>query len=169
MKNKVGQMHGAPTQATQCCAKSLSGPVPVSGTTVTEMGIALTKDSIDLGIVVADIDAALTFYRDTLGFTDAGTMEMPGGGVMHRLMCGPSMIKLVDPGRELETKAPRGGIQGAYGYRYWTISVSNIEELTASVGSAGYKVVVPVTALRPGITIAIVVDPDGNWVEFLQA
>jgi glyoxylase I family protein len=133
------------------------------------MGIALTKDSIDLGIVVADLASALTFYRDTLGFTDAGTMDMPGGGVMHRLMCGTSMIKLVDPGKALETKAPRGGIQGAYGYRYWTISVSNIDELTAAVGAAGYKVAVPVTALRPGITISIVVDPDGNWVEFLQA
>jgi hypothetical protein len=28
-------------------------------------------------------------------------------------------------------------------------------------------VVIPVTELRPGITIAMVEDPDGNWVEFL--
>lgn len=165
MKDEVGEVHGGSFAG---YAVTASGRVSAWGTTVTEMGIALTKDSIDIGIVVADIAAALTFYRDTLGFTDAGTMDMPGGGVMHRLLCGTSMIKLVDPGKPLETKAPRGGIQGAYGYRYWTISVSNIEELAASVGSAGYKVVVPVTTLRPGITIAIVVDPDGNWVEFLQ-
>ena len=133
------------------------------------MAIGLTKDSIDLGIVISDPEASLKFYRDTLGLTEAGTMDMPGGGKMYRLMCGTSMIKLVDPGKTLETKAPRGGIQGAYGYRYWTISVSNIEHLTAAVGEAGYKVAVPVTALRPGITISIVVDPDGNWVEFLQA
>ncbi len=133
------------------------------------MAIALTKDSIDLGIVISDPEASLKFYRDTLGFTEAGTMDMPGGAKMYRLMCGTSMIKLVDPGKPLETKAPRGGIQGAYGYRYWTISVSNIEDITAAVAEAGYKVAVPVTALRPGITISIVVDPDGNWVEFLQA
>ena len=132
------------------------------------MTIALTKDSIDLGIVVTNPEASLKFYRDTLGFTDGGTMDMPGGSKMYRLMCGTSMIKLVDPGKELEVKAPRGGIQGAYGYRYWTISVSNIEEITAAVGEAGYKIAVPVTELRPGITISIVVDPDGNWVEFLQ-
>jgi hypothetical protein len=26
---------------------------------------------------------------------------------------------------------------------------------------------VPITEIRPGIEIAIVEDPDGNWVEFL--
>jgi hypothetical protein len=30
------------------------------------------------------------------------------------------------------------------------------------------NVVVPITELRLGITIAIVEDPDGNWVEFLE-
>jgi catechol 2,3-dioxygenase-like lactoylglutathione lyase family enzyme len=38
----------------------------------------------------------------------------------------------------------------------------------AACEAAGRKVVVPITELRPGITIAIVEDPDGNWVEFLQ-
>ena len=36
------------------------------------MDLQLTKDSIDLGIVVRDIDAALAFYRDVLGFEPAG-------------------------------------------------------------------------------------------------
>ena len=27
----------------------------------------------------------------------------------------------------------------------------------------------PVTEIRPGVTISMVEDPDGNWVEFLQA
>ena len=35
------------------------------------MGMQLAKDSIDLGIVVRDADAALRFYRDTLGFEAA--------------------------------------------------------------------------------------------------
>ena len=95
------------------------------------MGVQLTKDSIDLGIVVRDADAALAFYRDTLGFEDTGSMKMPGGGgTMYRLLCGTSLIKIVHPETELETAAPRGGIQGAYGYRYWTISVDNLDEIT---------------------------------------
>lgn len=37
------------------------------------MTVQLTKDSIDLGIVVRDAEASLAFYRDTLGFTPAAT------------------------------------------------------------------------------------------------
>ena len=95
------------------------------------MGIQLTKDSIDIGIVVRDAEAALGFYRDTLGFEDTGSMPMPGGGTMYRLLCGSTLVKLVDPGKELPAAAPPGGITGAYGYRYWTISVSNLDDLTA--------------------------------------
>jgi catechol 2,3-dioxygenase-like lactoylglutathione lyase family enzyme len=133
------------------------------------MGMKLAKDSIDIGIVVSDGAKALAFYRDTLGFNHVGDMAMPGGGgTMHRLMCGTSLIKVVDPGRTLDAKAAAGGIQGAYGYRYWTISVTNLEELTKAVGDAGYKVVTQPREIRPGVRIAMVEDPDGNWVEFLQ-
>lgn len=132
------------------------------------MGVQITKDSIDLGIVVSDADAALRFYRDTLGFEHVGEMPMPGGGTMYRLLCGTSLIKIVSPTATLTPAVP-GGIQGAYGYRYWTISVSNIDEITQACADAGYAVKVKVTTLRPGITISMVEDPDGNWVEFLQA
>ena len=132
------------------------------------MSVALTKDSIDLGIVVKDADAALRFYRDTLGFKDQGTMPMPGGGTMYRLMCGTSLIKVIS-GSNPPAKAAPGGIQGGFGYRYWTISVSNINEVVAACEAGGYKVAVGVREFRPGVTIAIVEDPDGNWVEFLQA
>ena len=43
------------------------------------MSVSLTKDSIDLGIVTNDPDAAIAFYRDILGFEDGGESPMPGG------------------------------------------------------------------------------------------
>lgn len=133
------------------------------------MGVQLTKESIDLGIVVHDAERSLAFYRDILGFESAGEMPMPGGGgTMYRLMCGTSMIKLVHPATAPPAEAPPGGIPGAYGYRYWTISVSNLAEITDACAAAGHKVVVPARELRGGISISIVEDPDGNWVEFLQ-
>lgn len=131
------------------------------------MALKLTKDSIDLGIVTNVPEKALAFYRDVLGFEDAGESPMPGG-TMHRLLCGTSTIKLVTPKKAPPAIAPPGGIQGATGYRYWTISVSDLAELVGRCEAAGVNVVVPITELRPGITIAIVEDPDGNWVEFLQ-
>ncbi len=131
------------------------------------MGVELTKDSIDLGIVVSDPEASLKFYRDTLGFDYQGEMPMPGG-VMHRLLCGTSLIKLVSLSQDPPAAAPPGGIAGATGYRYWTISVSNLDALAAACEEAGYKVAVSPREIRPGIKISMIEDPDGNWVELLE-
>lgn len=132
------------------------------------MTLAVTKDSIDIGIVVRDAEAALAFYRDTLDLEDTGSMPMPGGGgTMYRLRCGTTIVKLVAFDAELPASAPPGGIQGAYGYRYWTISVADLDGVTTRCADAGYHVVVPPREIRPGVSISIVADPDGNWVEFL--
>ena len=133
------------------------------------MAVALTKDAIDLGIVVKDAEAALRFYRDTLGLPLEGTMPIPGGGTMHRLRCGTSVIKLVSPATPPPASAPPGGFAGAYGYRYWTISVSNLEEVADACAAAGYDIVIPVREIRPGVEIAMIEDPDGNWVELLRS
>jgi catechol 2,3-dioxygenase-like lactoylglutathione lyase family enzyme len=131
------------------------------------MTVQITKDSIDLGIVVRDGDAALRFYRDTLGFEHTATTPM-GGGKMHRLMCGTSMIKLVVLDQTPEAAPAPGGIPGATGYRYWTVSVSNLQEVAERCAAAGYRVAVQPREIRPGVSIAMVEDPEGNWVEFLQ-
>jgi glyoxylase I family protein len=132
------------------------------------MGVALTKDSIDLGIVITDVDAALAFYRDVLGLPLVGEMEMPGGGTMYRLMCGTTQLKLVKHASPPAAVSAPGGIPTSTGLRYFTISVSNIEEMTDACAAAGYKVIWAVRVLRPGVTISMVEDPDGNWVEFLK-
>lgn len=133
------------------------------------MAVKLTKQAIDLGIIVKDGPAALAFYKDVLGFRHEGDMPMPGNsGTMHRLWCGESLIKVVVPAKAPPAVSPPGGIGGATGYRYWTISVSNISELVAACEKAGRTIVVGEREIRPGIRIAIVEDPDGNWVEFLQ-
>ena len=76
------------------------------------MTVALTKDSIDLGIVVRDADAMVAFYRDLLGFEDTGTMDMPDGSTMYRLLCGTSLIKLVAPKEAPPaTRATRGHLR----------------------------------------------------------
>ena len=132
------------------------------------MGIELTKQSIDLGIVTTNGPAMLPFYRDVLGLKFEREMAMPlGGGVMHRFLCGDSVIKLVVMPTVQAPAAP-GGIQGAAGYRYWTMTVSNLTEMVQACANAGAPVLVPETEIRPGVRIAIVSDPDGNWVEFLS-
>jgi predicted enzyme related to lactoylglutathione lyase len=110
----------------------------------------------------------LGFYRDTLGLELEGEMPMPGGGTMYRLKCGSSIIKIIVNGKEPAAVSPPGGIRGATGYRYWTITIDNLEKFVNACNDAGYKVVVPITEFRPGVNISIIEDPDGNWVEFVQ-
>lgn len=131
------------------------------------MGIQLGKPSIDLGIVTTNGEAMLAFYRDVIGLTVQGQMPMPGGGTMHRLLSGESLIKLVVVPHTPAAAAP-GGIQGGAGYRYWTITVTNLSEMVRTCTEAGVTVVWPEREIRPGVRIAMVADPDGNWVEFLQ-
>ena len=132
------------------------------------MTLSIVKDSIDLGIITKEPEKMLTFYRDTLGLAPEGEIPMPGGGTMYRLKCGSSVIKIVVNGKEPAAAAPPGGIRGATGYRYWTITVDNLEQSVDACKNAGYQVVVPVNEFRPGVSIAIIEDPDGNWVEFVQ-
>lgn len=134
------------------------------------MGVQLAKDAIDLGIVIRDSEASLRFYRDTLGFEHVADMPMPlgGGGTMHRLNCGNTLVKLVKFDNVPEASNPPGGIVGASGYRYFTLIVSNLDEIMATCEAAGYKVVISKREVRPGVAIGMVADPDGNWVEFVQ-
>ena len=44
----------------------------------------------------------------------------------------------------------------------------DIRGLMSQLEAKGIKATVPVTDFRPGVTIAMVADPDGNTVEFLQ-
>ncbi len=132
------------------------------------MGVQLTKDSIDLGIIVRDGAKALAFYRDVLGLEHVGDSPMPGG-TMHRLNCGTTLVKLVAFDKVPEAANPPGGIQAASGYRYFTISVSNMEEVADAAKAAGHRVPVGPVEFRPGVRICMIEDPDGNWVELLTA
>lgn len=115
-------------------------------------GVQLSKDSIDLGIVITDSEASLGFYRDLLGFEHVADTPMPAGmnGTMHRLMCGTSLVKLVKLDEVPEARPAKGGIGGATGYRYFTMNVDNLSEITRAVKDAGHKVESTAPRFVPG-------------------
>jgi len=123
------------------------------------------KDSIDLGIMCGDIHASLHFYHDLLGLpfvcdTAATT------GTMHRLRFGTSDVKLIDP-----THRPGPGsigIDQQLGLRYLTFVVTNLDEVIQRLEAAHMAFTRPKTTIRPGTTIAMVQDPDGNMVAFVE-
>ena len=135
------------------------------------MAVKPKKSAIDLGIVTRNGDAMLRFYRDVLGFRHEGdiSMEHIGIKVMHRLWFADSLIKIVVLVDDPEESAAPGGIPAATGYRYWTMTIENLDEILQAVEAAGCRIIWPRKEVRPGVVIAMVEDPDGNWVEFIEA
>lgn len=129
------------------------------------MGMQAAKKAIDIGIVVKDIAASLAFYVGVLGLSKIGELPLPFG-TMHRLAFGDSFVKLVDP----KHVPPAGqlGLAKALGIRYVTFQIANIDEVYAACERAGAPIEMPKQELMPGVTIAMVRDPDGNVVEFVQ-
>jgi catechol 2,3-dioxygenase-like lactoylglutathione lyase family enzyme len=127
-----------------------------------------TSAGVDVGIVVRDGEAAMRFYRDVLGCKHEGDNPFPYGGTMHRLLAGESMIKIVVPDPAPPADAAGGGIQGATGVRYITFSVADLDGLLRDCERSGAPIVRPATEMAPGVRIAIVRDPEGNLVEFLE-
>jgi glyoxylase I family protein len=133
------------------------------------MPIQVSKGAVDVGIVIRDSETSLAFYRDLLGMRFEATIAMPvGNGLMHRLWCGDSLIKLVRFDDVPAASNPGGGLGAATGFRYLTIHAANLAEVIAECTAAGVKVLIPVREVRPGVTIAMVEDPDGNVVEFVN-
>ena len=129
------------------------------------MPLIAGKKAIDIGVIVSDIDASLKFYVDLLGLEKI--QETPlWFGMMHRLAFGDSFIKLIDP----KKIPPKGGsnLEDNLGFRYLTLQVTNIDELCEELKEKGIEFSLEKKEYMPGVTIAMVKDPDGNIVEFVE-
>lgn len=132
------------------------------------VAVEISKPSIDIGIVTRRAQPMLAFYQHLLGLPHEATIPMPGGGTMHRLKVGGSVVKIIETEPAPPVDGVPGGIRAATGYRYWTIHVHRLEEAVAGIRSAGHRVLSGPRTIREGVTIALVEDPDGNWVELLE-
>ena len=123
------------------------------------------KDSLDVGVLVGDINKSLEFYHEWLGLPLIGERTV-WYGVIHRLRYGHSDFKLVAPNEKLEKGAI--GLERQLGYRYVTFEVQNLSEICAMLKQKGVTFCVEEREPMPGVRFAMVEDPDGNTVEFLQ-
>ena len=123
------------------------------------------KNSLDMGVIVSDIKASLNFYQNILGLTFVGTVPL-WFGTMHRLRFGTSDFKLVEP----KVVPPRGavGLEKQLGFRYVTFVIENLSDLCNDLQKIGIEFTLPEKEIRPGVRIAMVKDPDGNVVEFVE-
>ncbi len=142
------------------------------------MAVQLTKSAIDLGIVTASVDKALSFYCGVLGFKRNGEMALPGFGVVTFLECGDTILKFLVPENSVHQPVMPDSSESSRsseleftkvtGYRYITMTVANLAEVVTECRNAGHKVIMDIRQLTPGVNVAMVEDPDGNTVEFID-
>ena len=123
------------------------------------------KDSLDVGMIISDIDRSRHFYESLLGLKFEGTMNV-GFCMMYRFLFGTSRVKLIQP---KVLPAPGAlGLEKELGFRYITFYVKNLSELCMDLKEKGVEFTVKEREIAPGRKIAMVKDPDGNIIEFVQ-
>ena len=130
---------------------------------------ASKRIAVDVGLVVADMQRALSFYRDLIGLPVVAevTISLIGRGQMVQLAHGASLIKLVRLEKPPSAGSP-AGISKALGYRYITLLIADIEAIMTKLEQEKVSIALPITRLENGAAIAMVMDPDGNIIEFVQ-
>lgn len=130
--------------------------------------------SLDIGIVTRSIDEMRQFYGDVVGLEAAGSVRIPDGvlapGTLHRMVTNSSsVVKLIDFDDTPTNRSPGGSAESATGFRYLTLRVEDLDSVLAAAAAMGLSTQVEKTELRPGLWMAIVLDPDGNCVELVEA
>ena len=121
-----------------------------------------------VGIVVKDASSMVDFYEGILGFEHLEDLRVPGG-VLKRFVLHDAGLKLLAlDDAPAEGSAPGGPMGGAAGIRYLTVEVEDVVATVERCVAAGRAVPMSVFEHAPGVPVAIVEDPDGNWVELIQ-
>ncbi len=129
-----------------------------------------TPRSLEMGIVVDDLDRMTAFYRDALGCRHIVDREAPIG-VMRRLRCGDAQIKLLKHKVPSTGSNPGGGPRAdCTGYRWFSITIENdLEETLARCETHGGRVVSPISGTYvDGPRYMVIEDPENNWFEVLD-
>ncbi len=172
------------------CAAALSLVVLVCSS---QVSLAQSKSefasaTIDLGVVVSDLDKSLAFYTDAIGFTETTGFSVPAdfcadAGLTDSLALdirvlvlgegnSATKLKLMAVPGAANRKSDNSFIHSQLGYSYLTIYVADADATLARLKQAGAKPVakgpVPLPEGFPaGMTLTVVRDPDGNLIELI--
>lgn len=140
-----------------------------------------TVAPFEVGLVVADIDRLLPFYRDVLGLEVIGDIEMPAERSRMSGLApdGYRVVRLQSSsGDRLKLARPAcGGVPAAaadyamhrVGASYVTFIVDDLAALHGRLRQAGANIRSKgIVELRAGLRLLLVADPEGNFLEFLQ-
>ncbi len=119
-----------------------------------------------VGLTVNDADTTRLFLTNVLGFEAGKSEELPAlGTTKHEFVTGDTTLKVWQLD---ELPAETGSIQDYPGIRYLTALVDSIDPVVARARDAGHNIPIEPRDLAPGVQIAIIEDPDGNWFELVE-
>lgn len=147
------------------------------------------RTTIDVGMVVSDLEKSAKFYTDVVGFREVPGFEVPGPMAADAGLTSGQMLKVrvfvLGDGPEatkiklmqLTDPAQRTGdnqfIHSHTGFRYLTIFVKDMQAAVTRLQKAGVKplakspVDLPETTAPGGLALTCFRDPDGNLIEFV--
>lgn len=133
----------------------------------TNEGKSAWQRPLEAGLVTRNPMEMLDFYQRVLGFEQEGEIPFPGTGVVHRLRRGVSTLRLLALEQPPEQSPVKGEFTATIGIRYLALWVVELEVVVTSCRRWGLSVPVVPRELRPGIQVAMVMDPDGNTLELM--
>ena len=144
---------------------------------------AFVRTTIDVGIVVSDVQKSAEFYTKALGFTEVTGFDVSGemGGESGLTDNQPFKVRVFVPGEESTAtkiklmefpeapgkKVDNQFIHSSLGYSYLTLFVSDMTASVARAKKAGAFIVKKPYQLGGNNFLTLVRDPDGNIIEFV--
>ena len=149
-----------------------------------ESGVEFSRGAIDFGIVCSDVKKSVAFYKDVVGMKEIDGFDVPASlaadaGLVdnhdlhvHVLVTqeasSSSRLKLMQIKEAPGKKVDHEFIHSSLGMSYSTIWVTDIDASLARAAAGNVKPIAkgPV-ALSNGLFLAVIRDPDGNFVELV--
>ena len=130
------------------------------------MSHGLSLDHI--AITVRDMDRAVDFYRDLLGFEVLGQLFLNDGTFkLVYLQAGAARIELfafTETGRSVDADAPNEDL----GFKHLAFTVDDVDAVTARLQAADVEFTVEPLDAPGGVRLAFFRDPDGNLLELVD-
>ena len=150
--------------------------------------IVFPKTTIDIGMVVTDLDTSVAFYTDGIGFKESDGFQVDStlAGSAGLTDNKPLDVRVLVLGNDktatklklmqIAETSPRSGdndfIHSHTGFRYLTIIIADTSAALSRLKKIG---VIPLAKspvmlpqnLVPGMSLTCVKDPDGNLVELI--
>jgi catechol 2,3-dioxygenase-like lactoylglutathione lyase family enzyme len=114
--------------------------------------------------IVKDVDAAVAFYRDRLGFA----LEQQYGPAMAILKRGDLSLWVAGPPASASRPMPDGRKPEPGGWNRFVLEVDDLDRLVARLRDAGAKFRNDIVS-GPGGRQILLEDPSGNCIELFQA